>query len=105
VEAKTMQKDAREGNVIAVKEQLSTKMQVEVHQVTKVQAMVKAQQRAMEMERHELEVRVKKRHTILGKATLLKKGIKILNHNDSCGHKRNKIMTNMLNEWKTRGYC
>ncbi len=40
--------------------------------------MVKAQQRAMEMERHELEVIVKKRHTILGKATLLKKGIKIL---------------------------
>jgi hypothetical protein len=54
-------------------------VQVEVHQVIKVQAMVKAQQRAMEMERHELEIIAKKRHTILGKATLFKKGIKILN--------------------------
>jgi len=62
-----------------VKEQLSTKVQVEVHQVTKAQAMAKAQQRAMEMERPEFEVITKKRHTILGKATLLKKGIKILN--------------------------
>jgi hypothetical protein len=32
----------------------------------------------MEMERHELEVIVKKRHTRLDKATLLKKGNKIL---------------------------
>jgi hypothetical protein len=33
----------------------------------------------MEMERHELEVVPKKRHAILGKITLLEKGIKIPN--------------------------
>jgi hypothetical protein len=40
--------------------------------------MVKAQQRAMEMERHESKVIAKKRHTILDKATFPKKGIKNL---------------------------
>jgi hypothetical protein len=40
--------------------------------------MAKAQQRVMEMEKHESETIAKKRHTILNKTTLLKKGIKIL---------------------------
>jgi hypothetical protein len=39
--------------------------------------MVEAQQRAMEMERWELEVVAKRRHAILDRATLLEKGIKI----------------------------
>jgi hypothetical protein len=42
--------------------------------------MVEAQQRAMEMERHESKVVVKKRRIILDKTTLLEKGIKIPNH-------------------------
>jgi hypothetical protein len=40
--------------------------------------MVEAQQRAMEMERREVEVVMKRRCTILNRATLLEKGIKIL---------------------------
>jgi hypothetical protein len=43
-----------------------------------VQANAKAQRRAMEMERHEVEVVVKRRRVILDRATLLEKGIKIL---------------------------
>jgi ribosomal protein L32E len=41
--------------------------------------MVEAQQRAMEMERRESEVVVKKRCAILDRAIFLEKGIKILN--------------------------
>jgi hypothetical protein len=41
--------------------------------------MAEAQQRAMEMERHELEVVAKKRCTILDRATFLENGIKIPN--------------------------
>jgi hypothetical protein len=40
--------------------------------------MAKAQRRAMEMERRELEVVVRKKCGILDKTTLLEKGIKIL---------------------------
>jgi hypothetical protein len=39
--------------------------------------MAKAQQRAIEMERCEVKIVTKKRHEILEKATLLEKGIKI----------------------------
>jgi hypothetical protein len=39
--------------------------------------MAKGQQRAMEIERHEAGAIAKKRCTILDRATLLKKGIKI----------------------------
>ncbi len=74
-----MQKDAREGNIVVIEEQLSTKVQVEGQQATKVQVMAKAQQRAMQMERHELEVITRKIHTMLDKVTFLNKGIKILN--------------------------
>ncbi len=74
-----MQKDAREANIVAIEEQLSTKVQVEGQQATKVQVMAKAQQRAMEMERHELEAITRKIHTMLDKVTLLNKGIKIIN--------------------------
>jgi hypothetical protein len=74
-----MQKDAREGNVVVTEEQLSTKVQMEVEQATEVEAMVKAQQKVMEMKRCESKAIAKKRHTILDKATFLKKGIKILN--------------------------
>ncbi len=42
VEAQTVQKDAREKNVIMVEEQLSTKVQVDVQRTTKVQAMAEA---------------------------------------------------------------
>jgi hypothetical protein len=41
--------------------------------------MVDAQRKEMEIERCDLEVIAKKRHVILDKVTLLKKGIKILN--------------------------
>ncbi len=74
-----MQKDAREGNIAAIEKQLSTKVQVEGQQATKVQMMAKAQQRTMEMERHELEAIPRKIHTMLDKVTFLNKGIKILN--------------------------
>ncbi len=40
--------------------------------------MVKAHRRVMEMEQHEVEAVVKRRHTILDKVTILEKGIKIL---------------------------
>jgi hypothetical protein len=40
--------------------------------------MVKAQQRAMEMKRHELKVVAKRRCAILDRVTLLEKGTKIL---------------------------
>jgi hypothetical protein len=36
VEVETVQKDVREGNVVAAEEQLSTKVQVEVQQTTEV---------------------------------------------------------------------
>jgi hypothetical protein len=41
--------------------------------------MVEAQRRGIEMERCEYEVIVKRKHTILDRATLLEKGIKIPN--------------------------
>ncbi len=53
-------------------------MQVEVQQDTKVQVMVEAQRREMEMERQELEIIAKRRRVILNRPTLLEKGIKIL---------------------------
>jgi hypothetical protein len=74
-----MQKDAREENVVEAEEQLSLEVQVEVQQATKVQEMVEAHRRAMEMEKCESEVVVKKKNTILNKATLMEKGIKIPN--------------------------
>jgi hypothetical protein len=49
--------------------------------------MAKTQQRAMEMERHEAEAVMKRRCTILNRATLMEKGIKILDPKRSCGHK------------------
>jgi len=54
-------------------------VQVEVQQSTEVEAMAKAQKRAMEIEKHELKTITKKRCAILNKATLLEKGIKIPN--------------------------
>jgi hypothetical protein len=74
-----MEKDTREENIIEVEERLSLEIQVEVQQATEVQGMVEAQQRVMEMERHEVEVVMKRRCAILDRATLLEKGIKILN--------------------------
>jgi hypothetical protein len=41
--------------------------------------MAEAQQKVMEIERHESKVVVKRRHAILDRATLLEKGIKIPN--------------------------
>jgi len=41
----------------------------------------------MEMEQHEVEAVVKKRHAILGRTTLLEKNTKIQTLNNSCGHK------------------
>jgi hypothetical protein len=40
--------------------------------------MAKAQRRAMEMEQHEVETVVERKHAILDKVTLLEKGAKIL---------------------------
>jgi hypothetical protein len=40
--------------------------------------MAKAQQKVMEMERHEVETIAKRRHAILDKVSFLEKGIKIL---------------------------
>jgi len=62
-------------------------VQVEVQQATKVQEMVEAHQRGMEMERHELEVVMKKRSTILTKLHLWKKVLKFQTLSNSCGHK------------------
>jgi hypothetical protein len=42
-------------------------------------AMVEVQQREMEIERRESKAIAKRRHVILNRTTLLKKGIKILN--------------------------
>jgi len=52
---------------------------LKVQQATKVQTMVEAQQRLMEVEEHEAEVAMKKRCGILNRVTLLEKGIKIPN--------------------------
>jgi hypothetical protein len=78
VVTQTMEKDTREENIIEVEEQLSLEIHVEVQQATKVQGIAETQQRAMEVERHEAEVVMKKRCVILDKTTLLEKGIKIL---------------------------
>ncbi len=51
VEVQTMQKDAREENVVEVGEQLSTKVQVEVQQTIEIQEMAKTQRKTMEMEK------------------------------------------------------
>ncbi len=53
-------------------------VQLKVQQATKVQTMAKAQWRLMEMEQCEAKAVMKRRHTILEKASLLDKGIKIL---------------------------
>ncbi len=60
-----VQKDVGEENVVAVKQQLSTKVQVEVQQDTKVQVTLEAQQRAMEMEWQKSEIVMRRKHTIL----------------------------------------
>ncbi len=73
-----MQKDTREENVVVVESQLSTEVHVDVQRATKVQAMVEAQKRAMEMQRRESKVIAKRISAILDKATLLGKGTKIL---------------------------
>jgi hypothetical protein len=49
----------------------------------------------MEMQQCEAEMVAKRRHIILDKATFLEKIFKFYTLNDSCGHKRNKTMTNM----------
>jgi hypothetical protein len=80
-----VQKDVGEENIVEVEIQLSIKVQV----------MAKAQQGAMEIERHELEVIAKKRLVILNKATLLKKGTKILDPKRFMWTQTNKIMIGM----------
>jgi hypothetical protein len=52
---------------------------VEIHQSIKVQAMVEAQRKVMEIKRRESKVVAKKTHAILDKATFMKKAIKIPN--------------------------
>ncbi len=79
VEVQTVQKDAREDNVVAMEQQLSTKVHVEVQQDTKVQVMAKTLRRVMEMERWEIKSYSKERCAILDNVTLLEKGIKIAN--------------------------
>jgi DNA-directed RNA polymerase subunit RPC12/RpoP len=69
VEAKTMQTNVGEENVV----------EVEVRPSIEVQVMAEAQRRVIEMERCESKVLVKKKHTILYRVTLLEKGIKISN--------------------------
>jgi hypothetical protein len=61
-----------------MEQQLSIEVQVEVQQDTKVQLMVKAQQRVMEMERQASKAVARRRCAILNKTTFLEKGIKIL---------------------------
>ncbi len=78
MEAHTMQKDAREDNIVVKEEQLSTKVQLKVQQNIEVQTMAGAQQRVMEMEQREAEAVAKRKCVILERATLLEKGIKIL---------------------------
>jgi len=75
---------------------------VEVQQATKVQAMAEAQQRVMEMERRETKAVMKRRCTILDRATLLDKGIKILDPKRFMWTQMKETMTNMVNGWKTR---
>jgi hypothetical protein len=62
-----------------VEVQTPIEVQVEVQQTIEVQVIVEAQRKVMEMERRESEAIVKRRRTILDKATLLDKGIKIPN--------------------------
>jgi hypothetical protein len=63
--------------------------------------MAKTQRKAIKIKRCELEVVTKRRLAVLDKTTLLEKGIKIP-LNDSYGHKKNKIMINMLNGWRIK---
>ncbi len=67
MESQTAQIDEAKENIVEAK----------IQQSTKVQAMVKAQQRAMETEKCEVKTITKRRCAILDKATLLEKGIKI----------------------------
>ncbi len=63
-----MQIDVGEENVV----------EAEIQQSTEVQTMAEVRWKAMEIERHELKVVMKRRHAILDRITLLQKGIKIL---------------------------
>jgi hypothetical protein len=67
METHAMQMDTWEDDVI----------EVEVYPPTKVQVMIEAQLRVMEIEMCELDVVVKRRRAFMDKATLLKKGIRI----------------------------
>ncbi len=69
MEAQIM-KDTRKENVVTQEEQIFIELQLNVQQTTKVQTMVEAQQRLMEMEQCEAKVVMKRRHTILDRATL-----------------------------------
>jgi hypothetical protein len=53
-------------------------------------------------ERRELEVVAKINAQSSTKLHLWKKVLKFQTLSNLCGHKQNKIMTNMLNEWKTK---
>jgi len=50
---------------------------MKVQQSIEVQVMIEAQRKVMEMERREVKIVTMRRRAILGKATLLEKGIKI----------------------------
>jgi hypothetical protein len=62
--------------------------------------MAEAQRRAMEIEKRELEAIVKRRCTILDIITIFKKILKFHIVSDSCGHRQNITMINMLNKWR-----
>ncbi len=54
------------------------------------------------MEQREVEAVVRRKGTIMDRATLLEKGIKILDLSYSYGHRQNKSMTNIWSGWRTR---
>ncbi len=95
--------DERKGGERCWNESITIHISVrEVQQSIEVQMMAKARQREMELERCELEIVAKRRHAILNKATLLEKGIKILDLDQlmwTC--KQNRIMISMLSGWRT----
>jgi hypothetical protein len=61
VEEQTMEKDIREENIMEVEEHLLLEIHVEYNKPKRCKQIAKAQRRAMEMERREVEVVVKRR--------------------------------------------
>ncbi len=75
-------------------------VEAKVKPSTKVQALIEAQLRAMEIKMCELNAATKRRHTIMDRVTFLKKGIHILDPKQFMWIQTKLNMIGMLKGWK-----